>query len=392
MSSNFLTEDITPLTLPLININMDRSPSADSFTVGLIYIKPLEMAAITTMLDERFDSVPTAHGDPNTYVLGRIGDHNVAVTGPARGDQGTTVTAQLVSSIRLTFPNITVGLLVGVGGGIPHYPKHDVRLGDVVVGAPEWGPAVVQYDFGIKTEDGFEPTRGLALPQPPQLVRQVVNHVEDKYCRQLEGEDDILKPHLDRFTKFPKLREYRRPTARDRLFQPTYVHEQGTDCANHDARHEQIRKPRGSDHVQIHYSTILSGNSLMMSAEERDRLSANHNNALCFEMGAAGLMAVFPCLVIRGICDYCDSHKNFGWQAYAAATAAAYAREFLLSMSKQTPRMPEIVESAKATLENPPGLAKTRDGVVVSGTYNYGVQVGHNSGALTNNFGPVGGK
>ena len=29
----------------------------------------------------------------------------------------------------------------------------------------------------------------------------------------------------------------------------------------------------------------------------------------------------FPCLVIRGICDYADSHKNKRGQAYAAGTA-----------------------------------------------------------------------
>ena len=32
---------------------------------------------------------------------------------------------------------------------------------------------------------------------------------------------------------------------------------------------------------------------------------------------------------IRGICDYADSHKNKKWQPYAAATAAAYAKELL---------------------------------------------------------------
>jgi nucleoside phosphorylase len=46
-------------------------------------------------------------------------------------------------------------------------------------------------------------------------------------------------------------------------------------------------------------------------------------------MEAAGLMDDFPCLVIRGICDYADSHKNKRWQPYAAATAAAYAKELL---------------------------------------------------------------
>jgi nucleoside phosphorylase len=46
-------------------------------------------------------------------------------------------------------------------------------------------------------------------------------------------------------------------------------------------------------------------------------------------MEAAGLMNSFPCLVIRGICDYADSHKNSQWQAYAARTAAAYAKGLL---------------------------------------------------------------
>jgi nucleoside phosphorylase len=52
-------------------------------------------------------------------------------------------------------------------------------------------------------------------------------------------------------------------------------------------------------------------------------------------MEAAGLMDVFPCLVIRGICDYSDSHKNKNWQEYAAATAASYAREILLTMTER---------------------------------------------------------
>jgi len=50
---------------------------------------------------------------------------------------------------------------------------------------------------------------------------------------------------------------------------------------------------------------------------------------LCVDMEAAGRMDEFSCLVIRGICDYADSHKNKIWQPYAAATAAAYAKELL---------------------------------------------------------------
>jgi nucleoside phosphorylase len=177
-------------------MNMN-SPHPDAFTVGLIYIKPLEMRAITAMLDEKFGSVPIAHGDLNEYTLGRIGDHNVVIIGPARGDQGTVATAQFVTTIRLTFPNVTVGLLVGIGGGIPNSTDHDVRLGDVVVGAPKAGPAVVQYDFGKRTEDGFEPTK--TLPKPPALLLKVVNKVENRFDCLKKGKMIFSSPILTDF-------------------------------------------------------------------------------------------------------------------------------------------------------------------------------------------------
>lgn len=47
------------------------------------------------------------------------------------------------------------------------------------------------------------------------------------------------------------------------------------------------------------------------------------------ERQAAGLMNHFSCLVIRGICDYSDSHKNKEWQGYAVMAATAYAKHLL---------------------------------------------------------------
>jgi nucleoside phosphorylase len=66
----------------------------------------------------------------------------------------------------------------------------------------------------------------------------------------------------------------------------------------------------------------------MKDANIRGTLAEKHD-ILCFEMEAAGLMNSFPCLVIRGICDYADSHKNDEWQGYAAMAAAAYAKDLL---------------------------------------------------------------
>jgi nucleoside phosphorylase len=308
---------------------------SDVYTVGLIYVKPLEMNAITVMLDEEYESVPLALGDKNEYTLGRIGRHNIAIVGPARGAQGKVAIADVVGSMHWTFRNMTIGLLVGIGGGVPHLPKQDVRLGDVVIGAPEVGPAVVQYDLGKETTTGFEVTR--TLNKPPALLLQVVTAVEDKYLRQEQGEESFFTIHLRRFDRFPRLRErYKRPSVRDRLFQVDYRHEAGSDCNKHDEQFEVQRVERDpSDEIQMHYSTILSGDRVMKSEVTRDKISAQFHNALCLEMEAAGLMDVFPCLVVRGICDYSDSHKNKDWQEYAAATAAAYARELLLTMAER---------------------------------------------------------
>lgn len=92
-----------------------------------------------------------------------------------------------------------------------------------------------------------------------------------------------------------------------------------------------------AEHVKdpmIHYGLIASGNRLMQNAEVRDRL-ANEKDILCFEMEAAGIMNRFPCMVVRGICDYSDSHKNKVWQGYAALTAAAYAKDLLYEILPQ---------------------------------------------------------
>lgn len=79
----------------------------------------------------------------------------------------------------------------------------------------------------------------------------------------------------------------------------------------------------------VHYGTIASGNQVIRDAVERDRVSLEFSGILCFKMEAMGLMNSFLCLVIRGICDYADLHKSKRWQAYAAGTAAAYAKEVL---------------------------------------------------------------
>ena len=87
-------------------------------------------------------------------------------------------------------------------------------------------------------------------------------------------------------------------------------------------------RTKNDDNLAIHYGLIASANQLMKDAMVRDRLAAE-KDVLCFEMEAAGLMNHFPCLVIRGICDYSDSHKSKEWQGYSAMAAAAYVKDLL---------------------------------------------------------------
>ena len=79
----------------------------------------------------------------------------------------------------------------------------------------------------------------------------------------------------------------------------------------------------------------------------RQRLSDDLGKVLCLETEAAGLMNTFPCLVILGICDYADSHKNYQWQAYASASAAACAKELLTIVPAQEVKKTRTVEEAE---------------------------------------------
>lgn len=314
---------------------MAYSLPAGAYTVTILYAKPLELDAISVMLDDEHNPISLHQEDHNEYILGRIGKHNVVIAGPPRGEQGKVALAHVATALRLTFPNIKMAMLVGIGGGVPQYPDHDVRLGDVVVGAPEYGPSVVEYDLGKQLEDEFVTSR--TLNKPPEVLRNAVNKLELKHKMRDPYSESFFRTHLARFEKWPLLMYvHRLPPVRDQLFISTFSHPKGSHCESHGVQYEVQRHCR-PEHEQpsVHYSTILSGGAVMKSASHRDNLSRTHNYALCFEMEAAGLMDRLPCLVIRGIGDYADSHKNAVWQGYAAATAAAYAREVLLCLSER---------------------------------------------------------
>jgi nucleoside phosphorylase len=122
------------------------------------------------------------------------------------------------------------------------------------------------------------------------------------------------------------------------------------DCKSCDQERLVQRKPRPTNVPAIHYGLIGSANRVMRHGVTREKLR-QVRDIICFEMEAAGLMDSFPCLVIRGICDYSDTHKNENWQPYAAAVAAAYAKELLgVIPPVQVDKTPTAIDAIKASL------------------------------------------
>ncbi|KAL2808625.1 purine and uridine phosphorylase, partial [Aspergillus granulosus] len=333
------------------------------YTVGWICAIVTEYAAAQEFLDEEHEAPVLSPSDTNDYTLGKIGKHNVVIAVLPDGEYGTAPAAMVATNMQNSFPNVRIGLLVGIGGGVPS-ERHDIRLGDVVVSAPRNGKSgVFQYDFG-KTMQGrfFQNTR--FLNQPPTALRTALTGLQAQYKRKGHQIESTINSILNRN---PGLRrEYGRPPGNaDSLFKADVVHNPkgcAEFCAKNPSNMMQRRaRTTNEPNPAIHYGLIASANQVMKDALVRDQLAAE-NDILCFEMEAAGLMNQFPCLVIRGICDYSDSHKNKEWQGYAAMTAAAYANDMLRrippSSVEAEKKISEILSGIHDTVKENQDLAK----------------------------------
>ncbi|KAH7111344.1 nucleoside phosphorylase domain-containing protein, partial [Dendryphion nanum] len=302
---------------------MPRRLRPEEYTVGWVCALPVELAAALAVLDEEHEDLEPgfADNDENVYSLGSIGGHNVAIVCLPAGRIGNNPAAAVAAQMRATFKAIRFGLMVGIGGGVPN-AEADIWLGDVVVSQPhQTASGVIQYDSGKTTLDGFQRTG--SLNSPPQILLGAVARVR---ANELRGRSKLAE-HISKLERIPRFR--RKTAGPDVLFEATYDHEGGQACHVCSTDRHEARQPRENNEVVVHYGTIASGNQVMKDGRMRDKLSRDLGGVLCFEMEAAGLMNSFPCLVIRGICDYADSHKNKMWQPYAAGTAAAYAKEVL---------------------------------------------------------------
>lgn len=186
------------------------------------------------------------------------------------------------------------------------------------------------------------------LSKPPRVLSKGIELLQSEHDFGEGRMSYYIQQVALKAAKLRGLKQYRFPGRdKDQLFRPTYPHASEADCSDCDPSQLEERLSRESDDPMVHYGLIASGNAVLRSAKRRDELR-DAWGVLCFEMEAAGLMDNFPCVVIRGICDYSDDHKNKIWQPYSAVVAAAYAKDLLRVIQ---PQEVETMEAITKTLE-----------------------------------------
>lgn len=329
-----------------------------SFRVAIICALSREADAVTLLFDQFWDEKSDPYGradsDTNTYITGRIGDHNIVLT--VLPNIGTNSAAAVTASLRSSYTNLKLTILIGICSGIPRIANSDAYLGDVVV-----SKIIIQYDYSRQYPGHFSVKKTVedSLGRANKDIRTLLAMFETELMRERlqTGASQHLKYLQEAAKKKQRRANYQYPgTKEDKLYPPTYTHkhrrnwcdvcsndpdvfcesasaascvEAGCDSTNLAIRERFRDLPQGGDFSpEIFIGRIGSGNTVIKSGEDRDRIATEHN-LIAFEMEGAGAWDEVPCIVVKGICDYADSHKNKAWQDFAAATAASVAKAIL---------------------------------------------------------------
>ncbi|KEF53506.1 uncharacterized protein A1O9_10481 [Exophiala aquamarina CBS 119918] len=328
-------------------------PDRSKYTVAWISAIQKEHVACCAVLDNEYDAPEDLVDDDNCYSFGKIGAHNVVIACLPVTRMGVAQAGMTATKLLHSFPNLRFGVMVGIAGGAPTI-RNDIRLGDVVVSVPNnekrFG-GVVHYGYGATIQgQGFQ-QRG-TLNSPPELLLNAVNKLRTVHSRKPFNLDLSIHRLIEK--KGPILDEYRKPpSTTDILYKSTAVHPLNPRCCT------ELVQPNVADIVTrpqrlagrerlVHYGTIGSADNLLRDAVVRDEI-ADRDDILCFEMESAGLMNCdLRFIVVRGISDYSDTHKNDKWQHYAAISAAVYTKELLGVVRAQQ----RSTESATGIIDN----------------------------------------
>ncbi|OAQ97144.1 hypothetical protein LLEC1_00739 [Akanthomyces lecanii] len=280
-----------------------------NYTIAWIAPLAIEARAALLMLDDRHHGFfPLARGDDYVFRAGAMCGHNVVIAQLPR-EYGNGAAAALASQL----------------------PARDIRLGDVLVAAPEGETAaLVAYDLGKETAAGFRLLKGGHAMAPTEAV---VQSAMDVIGGEYPDEAKLFLPHYNKI----KDNVHRTGTFADPGQAQDTLHITAAD-----GKEVLVERPLRSDdqRTAVWYGPIGSGDRLVKNAKVRDALQETHG-LIGLEMEAAGTMSRIAAGVIRGVCDYGDENKNKQWQPYAASMAAAYAKAVL-------ERIPPVQKAAAA--------------------------------------------
>ncbi|OJJ48734.1 hypothetical protein ASPZODRAFT_158382 [Penicilliopsis zonata CBS 506.65] len=289
-----------------------------------------------------------------SYTIGRIGRHEVVLA--YMPGMGKVNAANIASSLRSSFIDLKLVLLVGICGGVPNgLDNSEIVLGDIII-----SKNVVQSDFGKQYPEGFERKNTVSnnLRETGLEIRLFLENIEDN--KKILGEK--TSKNLISLLERPGFEEVKYPGAHeDKLFPPDYLHQHHDtqDCGCHEGQtcsvarqspcellgcdpellaRERPRARQGQNPA-IHFGSVASGDAVIKCGMYRDQI-ARQENVIAFEMESAGIWELLPCFMVKGVCDYADSHKNKKWQLYAAATAAACAQATLELWDRRSQQRP----------------------------------------------------
>jgi nucleoside phosphorylase len=312
-----------------------RPEDRRGFEIAVICALPLEADAVDAVFDYRWDdlSFGKAQGDPNAYSTGTIGRQNVVLA--HMPGMGKANAATVAANIRSSFPNIRLSLVVGVCGCSPFTPDgNEIILGDVIIST-----GVVQYDLGRRFPDRFvrKDTLSDSLGRPNAEIRSFLAKLRGLQGRKML--QDRMARHVAALQCQSGLVAHYPGTTHDILFESSYRHVTDGklcfDCGCNGELRPRSRLLQDSPQPMVFFGTFASGDTVVKSGQDRDNL-VREEDVIGFEMEGAGVWDSFPCVIIKGACDYADSHKMKEWQRYAAATAAACMKAFLESWTPST--------------------------------------------------------
>ncbi|PNP74399.1 hypothetical protein FNYG_12448 [Fusarium nygamai] len=330
-----------------------KAPTGDtSFRVAIVCALPREAAAMSLLFDQTWDEMSDdGKGlEQNTYLTGRIGQHNVVLA--TLPGMGTNHAARVTVKLRGKYTRLKLALLVGICGGVPRITNKEAFLGDVVI-----SKSVIRYDYSKQYPHHLDFAFAIenSLASPYQEIRSLLATIEAELVdeRLKRAATVHLKELQNAAREDRRSANYQYPgAANDRLFPSTYHHKHkkscrecakspnaicmaapkascmdiGCDPSQLVQRRRASNLPAGADYVpQLFMGRIGSGNTVLKSGIHRDSFAARHG-IIAYEMEGAGMWETIPCIVVKGICDYADTHKKKDWQDYASATAASVAK------------------------------------------------------------------